>query len=513
MIPTILRSISTQRVGTKKDEFGMISTANSHQHRSLILTRLLVQFTVLVFSGLILLGNVNPAAAKPQFSAIAVDARTGKILFANDIDGSRYPASLTKVMTLYVLFQDLKAGRVKLSSDLQVSRRAAYMAPSKLGLKAGSTISVENAIKALVTKSANDVAAAIAENLEGSEASFAARMTRTARAIGMTKTTFKNASGLPNLAQVTTARDMATLSLRIQRDFPQYYPYFRIPSFTYKGQTIRSHNMLLGRYQGTDGIKTGYIAASGFNLTTSAKRGDKRIVGVVMGANSGNARNKYMMKMLDNAFPKCVGGETIAALAGTSEGALVPAAKTAEVEEKKKPLPDMKGLDAKLQEVSVESGEAMPNKGTTSKTVVAGEGNTPTPDPKVLEAKIAETAVASTEEPEEPAEQLPAKLPFAVKKKATAPAAKEAVASVDPTWNIQIGAYPKKEEARLKLKEIRASGYKFLSGKQAFTVEVQKGAKTVYRARFSGFTQKTAKAACAQLSKKGLQCLTFSPQS
>ena len=337
----------------------MISIVNSQPRRPFILTRLLVHLTALVFSCLVLLGTFNPAVAKPQFSAIAVDARTGKILFGSAIDGQRHPASLTKVMTLYVLFEDLKAGRIKLTSDLKVSQRAASMQPSKLGLKPGSTISVENAIKALVTRSANDVAATIGENLEGSEANFATRMTRKARAIGMSKSTFKNASGLPNPAQVTTARDMATLSLRIQRDFPQYYPYFRITSFTYKGQTIRTHNRLLGRYQGTDGIKTGYIGASGFNLTTSAKRGDKRIVGVVMGSSSGGARNTYMMKMLDNAFPKCVGGEVIAAAAGTSEGALVPATKTAEVEEKKKPLPDEKSLDAKLQEVSAESGEAV----------------------------------------------------------------------------------------------------------------------------------------------------------
>ena len=286
----------------------MISIVNLYQHRSLILTRLLVQLLALVFSGLVVLGTYNPSEAKPQFSAIAVDARTGKILFGSAIDGPRYPASLTKVMTLYVLFEDLKAGRIKLTSDLKVSQRAASMQPSKLGLKPGSTISVENAIKALVTRSANDVAATIGENLEGSEANFATRMTRKARAIGMSKTTFKNASGLPNPAQVTTARDMATLSLHIQRDFPEYYPYFRITSFTYKGQTIRTHNRLLGKYQGTDGIKTGYIGASGFNLTTSAKRGDKRIVGVVMGSSSGGSRNAYMMKMLDNAFPKCVDG-------------------------------------------------------------------------------------------------------------------------------------------------------------------------------------------------------------
>jgi D-alanyl-D-alanine carboxypeptidase len=491
----------------------MISIVNSRQHRSLILTRLLVQFTVLVFSSLVLLGTLNPAAAKPQFSAIAVDARTGKILFGSAIDGQRHPASLTKVMTLYVLFEDLKSGSIKLTSDLKVSQRAASMQPTKLGLKPGATISVEDAIKVLVTRSANDIATTIGENLEGTEANFAARMTRTARAIGMSKTTFKNASGLPNPAQVTTARDMATLSLRIQRDFPEYYPYFRITSFSYKGQTIRTHNRLLGKYQGTDGIKTGYIVASGFNLTTSAKRGDKRIVGVVMGSSSGNARNKYMMKMLDNAFPKCVDGKMIAAAAGTSEGALVPDTKTAEVVPRQKPLAIAAVTNVRVPEAGTDAEKTTSTAGSTIESVLAEEEKSATPDPKVLEAKIAETVVASTDEAEKPVEQPPAKLPFAVKKKATGPVAKEAVASVVPTWNIQIGAYPKKEEARLKLKEIRASGFKFLSGKQAFTVEVQKGAKTVYRARFSGFTQKTAKAACAQLSKKGLKCLTFSPQS
>ena len=481
----------------------MISSRCSQMRRPFIL------FTTLVLSCLVLLGNFQPAGAKPQFSAIAVDARTGKILFSSDIDGQRHPASLTKVMTLYVLFQDLKAGRIKLTSDLKVSNRAAGMQPSKLGLKPGSTIPVEDAIKALVTRSANDVAATIGENLEGTEANFAARMTRTARAIGMSKSTFKNASGLPNPAQVTTARDFATLSLRIQRDFPEYYPYFRISSFNYGKQTIRTHNRLLGRFQGTDGIKTGYIRASGFNLTTSAKRGNKRIVGVVMGGSSGGARDKYMMKMLEKAFPKCVDGEMIAVAAGTSEGASVPDTKIAVVEPKMKPVVDTKGLDKKIQVASI-ADDPVPAEETNFEKLMAGSGDVPTPDPKVLEAKIAET---SPEIPEKPAAQMPAKLPFEVKKEVKAPAQKKVVASVEPSWNIQIGAYPKKDEARRKLKEIRASGYKFLSGKQAITVQVQKGSKTVYRARFSGFTQKTAKAACAQLSKKGLTCLAFSPQS
>jgi len=483
----------------------MISIRSSQMHRRFIV------FATLVLSCLVFLGSLQPAAAKVQFSAIAVDARTGKILFSNDIDGPRHPASLTKVMTLYVLFQDLKAGRLKLTSDLKVSQRAASMQPSKLGLKPGSTISVENAIKALVTRSANDVAATIGENLEGTEANFAARMTRTARALGMSKTTFKNASGLPNPAQVTTARDFATLSLRIQRDFPEYYPYFGISSFNYGKQTIRTHNRLLGRFQGTDGIKTGYIRASGFNLTTSAKRGNKRIVGVVMGGSSGGARDKYMMAMLERAFPKCVDGEMIAMAAGTSEGASVPETKIAIVQPKVKPVTDKKGLDKKIQVASI-ADDPVPAEETNFEKLMANPDDISAPDTKVLEAKIEETAVASTE-PDEAAEPAPSKLPFEVKKEVKAPVEKKKVANAEPSWNIQIGAYPKKEEARLKLKEIRASGYKFLSGKQAITVEVQKGAQTVYRARFSGFTQKTAKAACAQLTKKGLTCLAFSPQS
>ena len=184
--------------------------------------------------------------------------------------------------------------------------------PPSWGFVPAPTIRVEDAIKALITLSANDVAVAIGENLSGSETAFAKRMTKTARALGMSRTTFRNASGLPNPAQVTTARDMATLSLRVQRDFPQYYPYFRTMSFKYGKRVIRTHNRLLGRFAGTDGIKTGYIRASGFNLTTSAQRGDKRIIGVVMGASSGAARNNYMIAMLGKAFPQCKEGRMLA---------------------------------------------------------------------------------------------------------------------------------------------------------------------------------------------------------
>jgi D-alanyl-D-alanine carboxypeptidase len=487
-----------------------------------LISRYFTHGASLVLICLVLLASADQAGAKPQFSAISLDARTGKILFSNDIDGLRHPASLTKVMTLYVLFQDLKDKRIKLSSSLLVSRRASSMQPSKLGMKPGSSISVETAIKALVTRSANDVAATVAENLGGSEANFAARMTRTARAIGMSKTTFKNASGLPNPDQWTTARDMATLSLRIQRDFPQYYPYFAIASFVYNGEVIRTHNKLLGRYQGTDGIKTGYIGASGFNLTTSAKRGSKRVIGVVLGATSNGSRNKYMMKMLDGAFPRCVDGNTIAALAGSTEGIMnpgIPGEQESAVKAKRKSVFGKKVVE--VADVGAESetaGDPPIAAGTTFKTVVANNDDPPVADTKVLEAKIDDSSDGTTEATDDvvanAAPSLPAKLPFAVKKEAEASEEGDGLtASIDPTWNIQIGAFPKKEEARQKIMQVKTSGFRFLKGKPAVTVEVLKGADTVYRARFSGFTQKSAKSACAQLSKKGMECMMIQPQS
>jgi D-alanyl-D-alanine carboxypeptidase len=180
----------------------------------------------------------------------------------------------------------------------------------------GKTITVDEAIRALVTKSANDVATALAEHISGSESAFAERMTRTARSIGMSRSTFRNASGLPNPQQRTTARDMATLGLRLQRDFPQHFGYFKLASFNYRGRIIRNHNRLLGKLEGVDGIKTGYINASGFNLVTSAGRGSKRIVGVVMGGTSGNARNRYMAAMVNGAFPKARGGQGLALAPG-----------------------------------------------------------------------------------------------------------------------------------------------------------------------------------------------------
>ncbi|MCV0429648.1 MAG: serine hydrolase, partial [Roseibium sp.] len=259
--------------------------------------------------GVLLLGAPAAALANSKYAGIVVDAKTGKTLYASSADAYRYPASLTKIMTLYLVFEELEAGRLSLSSRLKVSKYAAGRPPSKLGLKAGKTIKVKDAILALVTKSANDVATVIAENIGGSEKKFAERMTQKARQLGMKKTTFRNPHGLPNSGQRTTARDMATLGRAIQEHFPQYYGYFKTRSYKYGGRTYGNHNKLLGRVKGVDGIKTGYIRASGFNLVTSVNTNGRQIVAVVMGGRSGASRNAQMTKLINRYLPKARRGK------------------------------------------------------------------------------------------------------------------------------------------------------------------------------------------------------------
>lgn len=248
-----------------------------------------------------------PGAWQAGFSAIVVDAKTGKILDDESPDALRHPASLTKIMTLYVLFERIEQGKVSLKTRLNVSEYASERPPSKLGLQPGTTIAVEDAIKALVTRSANDVATVIAENLEDEEEQFAVLMTKKARALGMNNTVFKNASGLPDREQVTTARDMATLGRAIQDRFPSLYRYFSTQSFVWRGRVIANHNRLLGRVPGVDGIKTGYTNASGFNLVTSVRHKNRYIVAVVLGGRTGAARDQYMRELiadnLDDATP------------------------------------------------------------------------------------------------------------------------------------------------------------------------------------------------------------------
>ena len=244
----------------------------------------------------------NPPAKPEKYAAIVVDANDGRIVYSASADKKRYPASLTKMMTLYLLFEALDTGRLSKSSKITISANAARQPASKLYLKAGDAIDVDTAIRALTVKSANDVATAVAEKLAGSEAQFARRMTSKARILGMGSTVFTNASGLPDPKMTTTARDMALLGLALRHDFPHHYHYFSLRSFEFRGKTIRGHNRTLETVAGADGIKTGYIKASGYNLATSVNRSGRSAVAVVMGGDSGKARDAYMAQLIAAMF-------------------------------------------------------------------------------------------------------------------------------------------------------------------------------------------------------------------
>ena len=464
------------------------------------------------------------AVAAAKFAAMTVDARNGKVLFAENADAIRHPASLTKMMTLYLVFQDLSTGKIKLDSPIKMSARATGMAPSKLGVKAGQSITVETAIRALVVKSANDVAAAVAENLGGSEKAFAQRMTSTARNIGMSRSTFLNASGLPNSGQVTTARDMATLGLRLMRDFPQYYPYFRTRSFVYQGRTIKGHNRLLGSYEGTDGIKTGYINASGFNLVSSVRRGDKRLVGVVLGGKSGASRDAYMKQMLSRNFDDATGGSTIAAYAGSSKGAkatdekqtaaaeeAAPAAKPARKETAAKRLPSRKSKST--EEQAAATGAAEPSEqgdtadGVDSMASLAAQAAAPTTTGTTTPIEQPAAPAAEVETVPQPMGDETT----AAQQRADQAQMASIAAGADSGWTITLGEYATKADAQAVLQMTRKRTPDVISGKTAQTVMVEKKGKITYRARFTGFDESTAVVACKAIKKKKTPCQPQGP--
>ncbi len=269
--------------------------------------------------------------ASPAFSAIVVDANSGRTLYSADEDGLRHPASITKVMTLYLLFEALDRGAITLHTPIPISEHAAAQEPSKLGLRPGETISVEDAIKAVVTRSANDVAVAIAESIGQTEVNFADMMTRKAHALGMSSTVYRNASGLPNDEQVTTARDLTTLGRSLEERFPRYFRYFSTAQFEYEGEVIGNHNHLLGRVEGVDGIKTGYTRASGFNLLTSVHRDGRSLIAVVMGGRSAAGRDRIMENLIADHLAEASTERTATMIAeaapaeGTDQGAEPPA--------------------------------------------------------------------------------------------------------------------------------------------------------------------------------------------
>jgi D-alanyl-D-alanine carboxypeptidase len=258
----------------------------------------------LIFLTLTGLATERASARVQRHAALVIDVNTGAVLHSEDADELRHPASLTKMMTLYLTFETIESGRLKMSDMLTISERAAGVAPSKLDLKPGEQISVSDAIKAIVTKSANDIAVAIAEKIGGTEANFVRLMNARARELGMTKTHFENPSGLPDDDHVSTARDMATLALHLMDDYPKYYPIFATRTFQYRGKSYRNHNTMLNTFAGVDGIKTGYTRASGFNLVTSVHRGKRHLLGVVFGGATAASRNAEMRILLTKAFTR-----------------------------------------------------------------------------------------------------------------------------------------------------------------------------------------------------------------
>lgn len=330
----MIKTPSVIRTGSNcKDRLPNIGAAYNRRNLSVLRTNLgrvafaLLSLAILSFTG-------EAAFANPKYAAIVVDAQTGRVLHDTNADELRHPASLTKMMTLFMTFDALKAGRLSMDQALPVSSYASSQQPTKLGLRPGQTLRVEHAILSLITRSANDASVVLAEALGGSEDQFATMMTRKARQLGMSRTVFRNANGLPNMQQVTTARDFATLSLALMRNHPEYYGYFARRNFSYGGRALANHNRLMSRYEGMDGIKTGYTVASGFNLAASAVRDGRRVVAVVMGGRTAAARDLQMERLLDNVFE---GGNAPLMARATPEQ--VAPVRTAARPERAKPTP------------------------------------------------------------------------------------------------------------------------------------------------------------------------------
>ncbi|MBR1284638.1 SPOR domain-containing protein [Bradyrhizobium sp. AUGA SZCCT0177] len=332
------------------------------------------------------------ASYSPQFASIIVDGNSGATLSSNNPDALRRPASLTKIMTLYLLFEQLERGKLKLDSELEVSSYASQQAPTKLGLKPGQTIKVEDAIKGLVTRSANDASVVIAEAIAGDEDEFAKLMTRKARALGMTKTVYRNANGLPNDEQLTTARDQATLGRAIQERFPRYYRYFATSVFNYRGQAIRNHNRLLGNVEGVDGIKTGYTRASGFNLVSSMRRGNRHLIGVVLGGRSGGSRDATMRTLLAENLDKGATIRTAAAI--TERNSAEASVEVAEVASTPRPTEAVQANNAATaSEPSMAAMQATRSVAPAKPSLMAAAAAAlPAPQPKPEQSKFAAQA-------------------------------------------------------------------------------------------------------------------------
>jgi D-alanyl-D-alanine carboxypeptidase len=467
-------------------------------------------------------------AYQPSYASIVIDANSGAVMQATNADSLRHPASLTKIMTLYLLFERLEAGKIKMSTEMSVSPHAAAQAPSKLGLKPGQTIDVETAIRAIVTKSANDVAVTVAEALGGDEADFAKLMTAKARALGMTHTSYRNASGLPDEGQLTTARDMAILGRAIQDRFPKFYHYFSTRTFTFHGNEMRNHNHLLGNIPGVDGIKTGYIHESGFNIVISMRRNGRHIVAVVFGGHTAAARDARMRSLLDNNI-------NIAAVKRTAplvvEGWEAAIARAKDVREPKRAAVKL-ASDAPAQPLAPAQGSTAPIKPNPVKTfaVQGGLMHTASLSPLPSGARkltpapttanpTAVTTIATVKRDPPPPPSLPGSRQgmlgtLAVEKIASASnsapisdAVSEAAARAHSGWMIQVGAFDDEKDAKQRLTLAQSKAKEQLEKADPFTERVAKGDKALFRARFAGLEKSQAETACKHLKRSEIPCM------
>ena len=400
------------------------------------------------------LASAGTPAYAAKYAAIVIEEDSGRVLFARNADKLRYPASLTKIMTLYLLFEDIEAGRLTMKSRIPVSKLAAGRSPSKLYLKPGQSISAEQATYALVTKSANDVATAIAEKLAGTEREFAKRMTRKARALGMSRTTFRNASGLPHSKQRSTARDMARLAIAMRRDFPEYFKYFSTKSFNWKGRKFGNHNKLLSRFSGTDGIKTGYINASGFNLVATVKRNNVRLIGVVFGGKTSRSRDAHMMDILARQFKRIKPAQARQQLAALPTK--LPTAAPSRVSDAPETMPKPKQITVKRL------ADAMPDDST----------------PEFLQT-LPQTASLS------------------------------ALPDDRSQWSVQIGNFAQRVNAHKAAIRARRMADRVLGMTPAHLTLVTRGEMPLWRVRFNDLDESQARSACAALFAEGSPCIAL----
>jgi D-alanyl-D-alanine carboxypeptidase len=435
----------------------------------------------------------------PPYAAIVVDANSGKVMHAANADALRHPASITKIMTLYLLFEQLEAGRLKLDTELPVSAHAASQAPSKLGLRPGQSIEVEDAIKALVTKSANDVAAVVGEAIGGSEREFARLMTRKARSLGMAETIYVNASGLPASEQVTTAREQAILGRAVQERFPRYYRYFSTRVFTYRGRAMRNHNRLLGRVDGIDGIKTGYVRASGFNLVANLRRDGRHLVAVVMGGPSGGVRDARMRQLLEGNVQTASVRRTAPVLAEAA-----PSRQPQRAVERPLVVASAADSGPELSEEPSTRGLDLPPRNIPQRSRLKVEEGSADPIKPILVRTIAVKRAGGHAAVQVARSTLPAPAAEPVEREATS--ARQASRG---GWMIQVGAFPEESVAKDRLKAVQSVAKTVLASAEPFTMRVVKRDATLYRARFAGLDRDEAESACKYLKRNEIACLAL----